>query len=366
MFRIAQIEILPIVIPLKKPVMMAGASVHEAENVVIRLTDQDGTVGWGEAASAPMMNGETQAGMVAACEHMIDRLCGAEVPDLAAIPALVDAAIVGNPGAKSAIEMALLDLIGQKTGLPLYALLNKAERPRASVLTFVAGGTLEEEIAHARAMVDGGYVALKVKIGLAGVEKDLARCAAVRAAVGSGIRISADANGGYARADALAFVAGAVDAGLDFVEQPVSPGDMEGMRACAAATPVPIAADEGLKSIDAIRRHHELGAAAGGSIKTIKLGGCMAVMDAGHLMQGLDMQVNLAGKTAETSIASAAIAHLGIALPQVNWDVSVTSSYLATDVVSDPIGPRHGHVTAPERPGLGIDVDEGLLSKLRL
>ena len=84
---------------------------------------------------------------------------------------------------------------------------------------------------------------------------------------------------------------------------------------------------EGLKSIDAIRRHHELGAAAGGSIKTIKLGGCMAVMDAGHLMQGLDMQVQTGRKTAETAIASAAHRpHTAAIAPASEWDVSVTSS----------------------------------------
>ncbi|ROT97807.1 mandelate racemase/muconate lactonizing enzyme family protein [Histidinibacterium lentulum] len=366
MFRIAQIDILPIAVPLKKPVIMAAASVHEAENLVVRIADRDGTVGWGEAASAPMMNGETLAGMVAAAAHMAGRLTDAEIPDLAAIAALVDAAIVGNPGAKSAVEMALLDILGQRTDQPLHVLLNRAERPRAPVLSFISGGTEAEELAHARAMVDTGHVALKVKIGLLGVERDLARCAAVRAEVGPDIRLSADANGGYSRADALAFVARAAETGLDFVEQPVAPGDMDGMRACAEASGVPIAADEGLKSIDSIRRHHELGAAAGGSIKTIKLGGCLPVMEAGRLMQNLGMQVNLAGKTAETSIASAAIAHLAIALPQVNWDVSVTSTYLATDVVHDPIAPRDGHVTAPERPGLGIEVDEALLSKLRV
>lgn len=366
MFRIAQIESLPIAVPLKKPVMMAGASVHQADNLVVRVTDQDGNVGWGEAASAPMMNGETQAGMLAAAELITERLLRADVPELGAIPRLVDAAIVGNPGAKSAFEIALLDLFGQRAGLPLYALLNKAERSRASLLTFVAGGTLDEEVAHARAMVDDGYVALKVKIGLAGVERDLERCHAVRAAVGPGIRVSADANMGYSRTDALAFVAAAAEAGLDFVEQPVGAADLEGMRACAEASNVPIAADEGLKSMDSIRRHHEVGAAAGGSIKTIKLGGCLAVMEAGYLMQDLGMHINLAGKTAETSIASAAIAHLSIALPQVNWDVSLTSPHLAFDVVTDPVKPSRGHVTASERPGLGIDVDETLLSNVRV
>lgn len=366
MFRIAKIQAIAIAVPLKKPVMMAGASVHQADNVVVRINDGDGTVGWGEAASAPMMNGETQAGMVAAIDHIAGHLTGAEVTGAATIRDIVDRAIAGNPGAKSAVEIALLDLLGLRKGQPIYALLNRAERPRAPVLSFIAGGTPEEDVAHARAMVAEGHVALKVKIGLAGVAADLSRCAAVRAAVGSGIRISADANEGYDRDEALAFVSGAADAGLDFVEQPVAANDLEGMQACAEACAVPIAADEGLKSIDTIQRHHALGAAAGGSIKTIKLGGCLAVLQAGRLMQELGMQVNLAGKTAETSIASAAVAHLGLALPQVNWDVSVTSPHLASDVVREPITLVKGHITVPDRPGLGVEVEEDLLAKVRV
>ncbi len=68
---------------------------------------------------------------------------------------------------------------------------------------------------------------------------------------------------------------------------------------------------------------------------------------------------------AEPGIASAAIAHPGLALPQINWDVSVTSPYLASDVVKTPVAVVEGHVTMPDRPGLGIEVDETLLSKFR-
>jgi len=363
MLRLRSLTAIPISVPLKKPVKMAGITLSTADNVIVRAEDDTGAVGWGESASAPTMNGETREGMVAAIRHMTARLEGAEVTGVEALPALIGPAIQFNPGAKAAVEIALLDLIGQRTGQPLHALLGGRVRERAAALVFIAGGTLEQEVAEAQRLVAEGVVGLKVKIGILGVEADLARCAAVRAAVGAGIRISADANMGYTRDEALAFCARAAETGIDFVEQPVFEEDLETMAACAARCGVPVAADEGLHSIDLIRRHHETGAAAGGSLKTIKLGGALAVMEAGRLMQSLGMHVNLAGKTAETGIASAAIAHLAVALPQVDWDTSMTAPYLAADIVTAPPVIRDGHIAPPEGPGLGIRVDGAQLAR---
>jgi muconate cycloisomerase len=310
-----------------------------------------------------MMNGETQAGMVAAVRHMAERLVGAEVTGVAALPGLIGPAIHFNPGAKAAVEIALLDLVGQRLQEPLHALLGGRRRQRAAALVFIAGGTPDEEVAEARRLAAEGVVALKVKVGILGVAADLARCAAIRAAVGPGIRISADANMGYGREAALSFCAGAAATGIDFVEQPVAEEDLDTMADCARVCGVPIAADEGFHSIGQILAHHRTGAAAGGSLKTIKLGGALAVMAAGQLMQRLQMQVNLAGKTAETGIASAAVAHLAVALPDLSWDTSMTSPYLAGDVVTDPLSIRDGHIAPPEGPGLGIRVDAGQLAR---
>lgn len=363
MLRLRSLTAIPVSVPLKKPVKMAGSTLIAADNVIVRAEDDTGAVGWGESASAPMMNGETQAGMVAAIRHMAERLAGTDVTDAAALPHLIGPTIHFNPGAKAAVEIALLDLVGQRTGRPLHDLLGGRQRDRAAALVFIAGGTLAEEVAEARRLVGEGVVALKVKVGILGVEADLSRCAAIRAAVGPGIRVSADANMGYTRDEALAFCAGAAGTGIDFVEQPVAEEDLATMADCARICGVPIAADEGLHSLDQIRRHHETGAAAGGSLKTIKLGGALAVMEAGRTMQRLGMHVNLAGKTAETGIASAAIAHLAVALPQVDWDTSMTAPYLAADVVTDPITIRAGHVAPREGPGLGIRVDGAQLAR---
>jgi muconate cycloisomerase len=268
----------------------------------------------------------------------------------------------GNDGAKSAIEMAIFDLAGKRQKLPVSALLGGVVRRQVPVLWMLADNELKADAAAAKRMAEAGFVAFKVKVGGATPEKDLERCSAVRAAVGPGIRISADANQGFGRDAALRFAKGAAAAGLDFIEQPVAGKDLEGMAAVAAATTVPIGTDEGVHSLEDIERHHERRAAKGASLKTIKLGGLIPVMTAGRRMDALGMSVNLAGKIADSSVASAAIVHLGAALPQLDWDASITCQYLTQDIVRERVQVVRGHAEVSQRPGLGIDVDESRLS----
>ena len=72
--RIKSIEPIAVSLPMQKPVKMAGETVTRADNMLVRVETDDGVVGWGEAASAPTMTGETVAGMMAAVGHMAPAL----------------------------------------------------------------------------------------------------------------------------------------------------------------------------------------------------------------------------------------------------------------------------------------------------
>lgn len=363
MFRISKIDAFAVVLPLTAPIKLSTITIPATDNLIVRVTDDKGRIGWGEASSAPMMTGETSPGMVAAVQFMAQRLESREIEDASALPGLIEPLIYGNHAAKSAIDMALLDLIGQHQNKPLYEVLGGKNRDRIAMIWRISGASNEIEIARTRR--DEGFVAFKVKVATNPPSIDLERAKAARDAVGNSVRVSADANEGYSPADALTFAKNASDAGLDFFEQPVSGHDIEAMRACAEATSLPISADEGLHSLNDIIRHHELGAAAGGSLKLIKLGGAFQVKAAAELMQRLGMKVNLAGKAADTSIGSAAIAHLALALPTLDWDCNITNQYLTDDVARNPVAVVDGHIVTPEGPGLGIIVDEDKLARYR-
>ena len=355
MLEIVDLEAIAVSVPLRRPITMSGETVDRAQNLIVRATDGDGRTGWGEAASAPLMTGETQHGMVAAARYMSRRLKGLQIDSVDSAAQSVSRVMYGNPGAKAAIEMALLDLLGQAYDQPLYELIGGPVRVRAPVLQMLSSYGTSPEQEQARRALDRGVHAFKVKVGLDGATEDLARCEVVREAVGSLPRISADANEGFRREVAVAFCSGAKAAGLDFVEQPVPSNDLEAMRACAVASAVPIGADEGIRGISDIRNHHEAGAARGGSIKPLKLG-MWNLVRAGRLMNDLGMHVNLAGKVAETGIGSAAIAHLAVSLPQLDWDVSVTNQYLQDDIVAEPVRVVEGCLAPSDAPGLGVEV----------
>jgi L-alanine-DL-glutamate epimerase-like enolase superfamily enzyme len=362
--RIRSVTPLWISLPLTEPLKMANQLIKTADNLLVRIEDTDGNVGWGEASSAPTMTGETPESMLAAVRFMQPQLEGLEVEDVTGFGRRIDGFMYGNAAAKSALDMAAYDLAGKRAKKPVAELLGGIAREKIPVLWMLAANKLGPDVEAAKRMAAEGFVAYKVKIGSAAPEADLERATAVRAALGTGAHISADANQGYSREAALRFARGAEAAGLDFVEQPIAWNDIDGMAAVAAATRVPIGTDEGVHSIEDIEKHHARKAARGASLKTIKLGGLSAVMEAGRRMHALGMHVNLAGKIADSSVASAAIVHLAAALPQVDWDVSITCQYISQDIVREPVRIVGGHAYVPDRPGLGIEIDEGRLSRL--
>src|SRR5437588_12851297 len=104
--KIRRIEPIAVCIPMNKPVVMAGVEIRVAENVLVRLEADDGTIGWGEAASAPNMTGETVESMLAAITYLAPAVTGHAPADVAGLMAATDARMYGNPGAKAAIEVA--------------------------------------------------------------------------------------------------------------------------------------------------------------------------------------------------------------------------------------------------------------------
>jgi muconate cycloisomerase len=171
---------------------------------------------------------------------------------------------------------------------------------------------------------------------------------------------------GWNRDDALQYTRAVTGSGLAFFEQPVHADDIASMTAIsAAATDFAIGADESIHSMDDIRHHHEHKAARGVSLKTIKLGGMRAVMNAGNLCDQLGMSVNVSCKTGESSLAGAAGLHIAAALPQINWGLTLSHQGLSDDITANPIRIEQGHVTVSDRPGLGIDVDEDRVRRYR-
>jgi muconate cycloisomerase len=356
--RIKTIEPIAVSLPMKKPVRMAGETVTRADNVLVRIESDDGVVGWGEAASAPTMTGETVASMMAAIAHMAPGLLERAADDFAGAAAAMDAQMYGNNGAKAAIEIALHDLVGRATGQPLHALIGTKRRERLALLAVIGSGDTAADLREAQERRGAGYVIFKLKVGVDSPEADAERTRAVCEALGKDCLISVDANQGWSADEGVRYVRAVGDCGLSFFEQPVHAHDLAGMARVAAASRILIGADEGIHSLGDIERHHAAKAASGVSLKAIKLGGPRQVLDASRLCERLGINVNISCKTGESSVASAAALHVAAVVPALAWGLTVTSPGLAEDVVSDPLRIDNGHMTVLNRPGLGVEVDE--------
>ena len=365
--KIKSIEPIAISLPMIKPVIMAGEEVTRADNVLVRVTTDDGLVGWGEAASAPVMTGDTLESLVAAVHYLEPVLRGRDPADIAGAHVAMDGRMYGNHGAKAAIEIALYDLAGKAANKPVHALLGVKKRSRMPLLAVVGGGDFDGDLQDAAKKKAAGFTAYKIKVGIDSAAKDAARTRAICEVLGPGLLISADANQGFTVDEAIAYARAVGGCGLDFFEQPVMADNLAGMAAVAAVDPViAVGADEGIHSLDDIRRHHERHAARGVSLKAIKLGGIGAVVEAGQLCGDLGMSVNISCKTGESSVACAAALHVAAVIPNIAWGLTLTHTSLGADVTAHPVPTASGHADALDRPGLGIDVDEDRVRRHRV
>ena len=362
---IRRVDAIPVALPLTKPVEMAAETVTHARNVLVRIEAQDGTVGWGEAASAPTMTGDTVAGLVAAVrEHLAPLLAGEDAWMRPALMKRLKVALYGNTGAHSAVEMALLDLAGRSAGVPVIDLIGGAIRREVAPMWLVGNATPDQDVAEAEARRRAGIRFFKLKVAVKPLATEIATALAVRKALGPELPVCADANCGFSHEAARHYLAATEQAGLLFLEQPFEPADMSGLAALTRASPIAIGADEGIHSLRDIEAHAAAGA-GGVSLKLIKLGGFGAALDAGALCQRLGLAVNIAAKMSESSLASAAVVHLACAVENIDWGVSLTHFYLAEDIVRRPLAMANGLVSLPLGAGLGVDIDEAAVARLR-
>jgi muconate cycloisomerase len=360
---VRRIDAIPVALPLKAPMKMAGITITQAENLLVRVEAASGEVGWGEAPSAPTMTGDTLGGLVAAVrDHLAPLLIGKDAR--ADHRAMLQRALVGNTGAHSAVEMALLDLVGRAINTRLIDLVARPLRTRVAPMWLLGNATPEQDITEAKEKQTQGFGFFKLKIGVKPIVAEIAAAHAIRKALPDAA-LCADANCGLTLAAARRYAERTRDADLMFIEQPLPADDLAGLKALARATKTPIGMDESIQSLADIAAVKRAGA-KGVSLKLIKLGGFREAIAAGKLCKRLGLKINVAAKIAETSIGTAAAVHLACAVPNVAWGVSLTNLYLAEDIVRRPIMLHDGAVALPEGGGLGVEVDEAAVARFRV
>lgn len=181
-------------------------------------------VGEGTTIGGLAYGGESPEGMKLAVDtYFALQLLGADPTRVPALMARIDSVIKDNRFARSAVETALLDAHGKRTGLPVSELLGGRRRARLPVGWTLASGDTARDIDEAEQMLDQRrHNVFKLKIGARPLDEDIAHVAAIKRALGDRGAVRVDVNMAWSELQAARGMAALADAGCELVEQPVA------------------------------------------------------------------------------------------------------------------------------------------------
>ena len=360
--KIKEIDIYAIRLPLKEPFIISYHTYMDMPSIIVKITTEDGLIGYGEAVADEHVTGETWESTYALLKNTLAPLLIGENPmEFERLHEKMDKTVYQAPAAKAAIDIACYDVVGKKLGVPVYQLLGGRYHEKFPITHVLSIGTPEAMATEAAERIKEGYSSFKMKVGT-NVQDDVKRIQAVRAKVGDEVAIRVDVNQGWKNsANTIKAMRQLEQEGLDWLEQPVVADDFNGMVEVKAKTSTPLMMDEGLRGVRDMRELIEKQAAHKVNIKLMKCGGIYPAMKLAHMaeMAGIECQI---GSMVESSIGSAAGFHVAFA-KKAFTSVELTGPLK----FSKDVGNLHYDVPfikLSERPGLGIDINESILQKL--
>lgn len=353
--RLSTVEVIPYALPFREPYVTARGVLERREMVLLRMRDEEGVVGLGEAVPLSLRGGVSLTNVVAELEEWVERQ---EDEGLSA-PALC------------AVRTAKADLLGRRAA---DAGGDKDEAVPCNA-TLVAGAP-KEVASQAEGWAQDGFTTFKLKLGAESVKSsavhpfsqtrgDIAQVRAVREALGPSARIRVDVNEAWDLETAKHTLAELEPYEIELAEQPVA--GLAAMAELAASTSIPLAADESVASLDEAERAVALGACTYTGIKLSKVGGPDAALAIAGVLpafvtSALDGPVGIAaGAQVARSLAGTGhperleLAH-GLA----------TQRLFAETIASVECQLRDGMLHLPPGPGLGVEIDEEALQARRI
>jgi len=341
---------------LAEPVETARRAWTHRPSFVVRLVDESGRTGFGEAAPPAHDSDaefvETGRDLRQLVEVVVARRFDA-AQAVESVAEFLDAAGGVGSVARFAVETALLDLAGQSVGLPIAALLSGVRAPRSiEVSALLSTSSPDRALGQARDFAAAGFRTMKVKIGRRGRwSEEVELLGALHDEFGEAVRIRADANCAWSAAEARARLDELAPLGLEFVEQPVAPSELMSMT-CA---PVTLAADETLALPGALDQIIASRACAVVVLKPAVLGGAIACIDMARRAHGAGLAV-VVTHSLDGPVAIRAATHLAQALDAPPLACGLGTSHLPPDLA----GPAKSVIDPFTAPGLGLPAEQVL------
>jgi L-alanine-DL-glutamate epimerase-like enolase superfamily enzyme len=351
-------------LPLKEPFVISYETYKHMPSIIVKLIADNGMVGYGEAVPDEHVTGETFYATFEVLKHVLLPTVKQENPfNLEKIHDMMNSAIIGNPSAKAAIDIACYDLMGKYTKLPVYELLGGKFHESLSlskVLSIDEPGIMAEKAQEA---VDQGYSSLKLKVGW-NIDSDVERIAAVRQKVGKKVPIRVDANQGWGTyANSLPAVKALEPFNLSWLEQPIRMGDIDGLAKLKEKTNIPLMADESIHHGTHLQEIIKKNAVDIINIKLMKCGGIYQAIQLAKTAEfaGISCQI---GSMVESSIGSAAGYHTAISRKNITSTELTGPLLFSLDIGNLDYEIPYVHLT--KEPGLGIIINEEILEQLTI
>ncbi|HKY33555.1 MAG TPA: enolase C-terminal domain-like protein [Candidatus Polarisedimenticolia bacterium] len=337
---------------LTLPYRIAGMRFDAADIVTLILRDDGGREGYGAATPVPKLSGDDGPAAEAALrEAMLPALAGRDLSDLDACLERAAAAAPGCRGALAALDIALHDLHAKARGQPLVELLGGARRRLFTSITLGLGEP-EAMAEAARRHAAAGFRAIKVKIG-EDATRDREALRRIRAASGEQMAIRVDVNEGYGAEGTLGLGRELASLRIELVEQPAAAGDLEGLRRATRELPMPVVADESVRTAADLAPLTAARAARGANIKLMKCGGLAEARRIDAALAGAGWK-GLIGCMDESCAGIAAAAHFAAAAISAAWIDLDGHLDLESDPFRGGIELARGELVLSRQPGLGV------------
>lgn len=359
---ITDVRAVPVAVPLAFPFASALGTLTTSEYGVVIVETDEGLRGLGEISLIWHGNAPPLCRLVE--ERFAPALRGADpfgvvrfhelARELAPFSRHVLTAV-------AAIDMALLDIQARAAGQPLYNLLGGLARDRVELSMSLSIAPPDQVVAQARELVERGFGTLKIKASRA---ENVAVAHRLRRELGGQVKLRIDLNMACRSAkEALALIRDAADAGVLSVEQPLPPGDLDGLAFLRERSPVPIVVDESVwgpeDAWEAIRR----GAADIVNVYVAESGGPTRARQVIDLCTVAGVGVAI-GSMPELGLGTAAAAHVAFSASRLDHPSDVAGHlYHAGDVVSHTLTIEDGWLLPPSGPGLGVELDDEKLER---
>ncbi|MEV7393256.1 MULTISPECIES: enolase C-terminal domain-like protein [unclassified Streptomyces] len=363
--KIQSVEAIPVAASFRSTFRFGTTDRTTSPNVVVIIRTDEGPVGYGEACPVPAFTSETQRSVVELVEERVAPVLVGRDP-AQRLPLLRDLGRVlkSAPFTTTAVDTALLDLVGRALGVPVHTLLGGAFRDRTEVHGSVGWEEDAGKMADVAREQAATYRWLKLYAGRGELDVDLDRLQAVRDAVGPDIELFVDINTMWTPSDLVRALPRVAEIGLSLLEQPLPPAAASYQRDLVGSLRVDIAADEAVRSVADAATVVREGSATVINLGHSKLGGPTAALQAAQIAHASGVGL-MVGSVIEMGVATAMGLHLAAALPHLAYP-----SYLMgplkyrEQITSQQVEVVDGYISVPEGPGLGFTVDEDALRRL--